>query len=98
MLNFKAISVSDLSPKLKAAIFTIVCGVLFASSGLAADALTYTKSYSVTGDYVVGGVGLRGATAINGFTSGTIIISGVPAGADIVAAFLYWGTEESAPK
>ena len=62
--------------------------------------------YFVTGDYVVGGVGLRGL-GVNGFATGTIsipdkvqpqqtgIVSSVPAGADIVAAYLYWDTVES---
>ena len=69
---------------------------LFAQLGRAADALNYTKNYFVTGDYVVGGVGLRGK-GVSGFATGTINISGVPAGADIVAAFLYWETDESTP-
>src|SRR6266571_3871800 len=63
-----------------------------------------SANYFVTGDYVVGGVGLRGlgSTATN-LATGTINIpdqtsvpsTGVPAGADIVAAFLYWQTVES---
>ncbi len=87
-------------------------GLLF---GLAQSARTQTstnplnlfKNYFVTGDYVVGGVGLRGL-GINGFATGTISIpdgvqshatgvasSSVPPGAEIVAAFLYWETVES---
>src|SRR4029077_6467640 len=63
--------------------------------------------YFVTGDYVVGGVGLRGL-GVNGLATGTISIPdkvqtqrtgvaspSVPAGADIVAAYLYWDTVES---
>ena len=65
-------------------------------AGQAADALSYTKNYFVTGDYVVAGVGLRG-TGVNGLATGTIMVSGVPAGADIVAAFLYWQTVETTP-
>src|SRR6266567_2887717 len=66
-----------------------------------------SANYFVTGDYVVGGVGLRGlgSTATN-LATGTINIpdqtsvpsTGVPAGADIVAAFLYWQTVESTNK
>ncbi len=64
--------------------------------------LTLFKNYFVTGDYVVGGVGLRGL-GVNGLATGTITIpdansvpsTGVPPGADIVAAFLYWETVES---
>ncbi len=53
----------------------------------APSATTLSPSFSVTlaGDYVAAGVGLRGNT------SGNIIISGVPSGASIVRAFLYWG-------
>jgi len=69
--------------------------------------LCLSNNYFVTGDYVVGGVGLRGM-GVNGLATGTISIpdtvqaratgvpsKGVPAGADIVAAFLYWQTVES---
>jgi len=85
----------------------IVLGLLFilalAQTGLAqtSSQLTLSNNYFVTGDYIVGGVGLRGL-GVNGFATGTINIpdtaqpnpSNVPAGADIVAAFLYWETVE----
>jgi len=66
------------------------------------DQLKLFKNYFVTGDYVVGGVGLRGL-GVNGVATGTINIpdttqpnsSRVPDGADIVAAFFYWETVES---
>ncbi|MFI5112170.1 MAG: hypothetical protein ACHP9S_05075 [Terriglobales bacterium] len=80
---------------------------LFAQSALATNPpspppLNFFNNYFVTGDYVVGGVGLRGS-GVNGFATGTISIpdansvpaTGVPAGADIVAAYLYWQTVES---
>src|SRR6266702_4824865 len=69
--------------------------------------LGLSNNYMVTGDYVVGGVGLSGLGDGSGFATGTITIpdtgayaSGmapqqVPAGADIVAAYLYWETVES---
>src|SRR6266704_1622894 len=65
--------------------------------------LTPSNNYFVTGDYVVGGVGLRGLGDATGFAKGTIAIpdplqpnaGAVPAGADIVAAYLYWETVES---
>ena len=72
-----------------------------------ADALRLFKNYFVTGDYVVGGTGMRGTgrpdpatQAIVGGTTqsyarGTIRVSGVPANADVVAAFLYWQSLES---
>ena len=75
----------------------------FAQPGLAqTNPLTLFKNYFVTGDYVVGGVGLRGLGDATGFATGTISIpdpnsvpaTGVPPGADIVAAFLYWETVE----
>ncbi len=70
--------------------------------GQATPPLKFGNNYFVTGDYIVGGVGLRGS-GINGWATGTIRIpdpnsvpnTGVPLGADIVAAFLYWETVES---
>ena len=53
------------------------------------DALTFFKNFFVTGDYVVGGVGLRGR-GVNGIATGSIELSGVPQKADVLAAFLYW--------
>jgi hypothetical protein len=56
------------------------------SSLAAASNLSFFKNYFVTGDYAVAGVGLRGVGI------GNITMSGVPAGADILAAYLYWET------
>jgi hypothetical protein len=83
----------------------------FAPNGFAQTSLPLglDNNYMVTGDYVVGGWTKTGSTTINGtlMSTGTLPIpdpaayaSGlplqqVPAGADIVAAFLYWGTVES---
>src|SRR5262249_12975860 len=65
------------------------------------------KNFFVTGDYVVGG--WVESSSSNGWANGTISIpdcrqytnmgqlcpaSVVPVGADIVAAYLYWGTVE----
>src|SRR5262249_58902634 len=58
-----------------------------------ADALSFFKNYFVTGDYAVGSIGLRGLGGLigtPGIARGAISISGVPAKAEIVAAFLYW--------
>src|SRR6266853_1922903 len=92
----------------KQALFISLLLVTFnVQSGQAAvgDALQFFKNYFVTGDYVVGGVGLRGqgvndpttaaiagtvGTNVTSFATGTIPMKGVPQGADIVAAFLYW--------
>src|SRR5215831_8306267 len=70
--------------------------------------LALDNNYMVTGDYVVGGWNKTNSTTINGtlMSTGTINIPDpgayatnvplqqVPAGADIVAAFLYWQTVE----
>lgn len=53
------------------------------------DPLSFFKNYFVTGDYAVGGVGLRGQ-GVDGLATGSIQLRGVPEGADIAAAFLYW--------
>jgi hypothetical protein len=74
----------------------------FAFARPASAQLALSNNYFVTGDYIVGGVGLRGL-GVNGIATGTINIpdqnsvpaTGVPAGADIVAAYLYWETVES---
>src|ERR1700751_2102483 len=79
----------------------------FVQPGLAQN-LTLSNNYFVTGDSAVGGVGLRGLGQFNPATgtslaSGTIRIPdpntvpafGVPQGADILAAYLYWETVES---
>ncbi len=58
--------------------------------------LTFATGYTVTGDYVVGGVDLSPAAAADGVVTGTVQVSGVPANADVVAAFLYWETIEPA--
>jgi len=69
--------------------------------------LSLDNNYMVTGDYVVGGWTKGPSIAINGMSNGTINIPDpiaygganleqkVPVGADIVAAFLYWGIVEN---
>ena len=54
------------------------------------DALPFSRNYLITGNYVVGGVDLAPASGGGGFLTGTINMSGVPANADILGAFLYW--------
>lgn len=64
--------------------------------------LNFSNNYFATGDYVVAGVGLRGL-GVNGvatkqFTmpdANSVPSTGVPQGAEIVAALLYWQTVES---
>ena len=54
--------------------------------------LAFAKSYTITGNYVVGQVDLLPGNAVNGFVTGTIPMSGVPKFADVLAAFLFWET------
>jgi sugar lactone lactonase YvrE len=70
----------------------------------AANPLTFENNYFVTGDYATGGVTLLGAVPANGMATGTITIpdlttcgcsQGVPDGADVIDAFLYWTTIEN---
>ena len=59
------------------------------------DALPYSKGYLITGNYVASGVDLTeqaNPVDANGFSTGTIHINGVPADADIVAAYMYFET------
>jgi len=58
-----------------------------------ASSLHYSTGFLVTGNYVVGSVDLTeglNPPDVNGLSTGTISMSGVPADADIVAAYLYW--------
>ena len=50
----------------------------------AANPLNYFKTFFVTGNYVISGMGLNTTGA------GSIEVSGVPEGKDVVAAFLYF--------
>jgi hypothetical protein len=79
---------------LPAGVFALVMALLVTQSGGqaqsgSADALPYSTGYLITGDYVAAGVDTTAATE-PGFATGTIHVSGVPANADILAAFLYW--------
>jgi len=80
----------------KAGAFLVLCTILLRATPVGhaqADALSFFKNYFVTGDYAVGSVGLRGLGGLSGtpgIARGAISISGVPAKAEIVAAFLYW--------
>ena len=53
--------------------------------------LKYFRNYFVTGDYAVGGTGML-ATGTAGVAKKPIKVDGVPAKADILAAYLYWET------
>src|SRR5215831_20557982 len=69
---------------------------LFAQLMRGGDALSFFNNWFVTGDYVAAGVGLRGQ-GVNGFATGTINVPTLPAGAEPVAAWLYWSTIEFTP-
>ena len=89
----------DLAIGLRRRLTAVACMVALALLGQTAFAQAppswnFFRNYFVTGDYVVGGVGLRGLGDGSGFAPGTITINNVPAGADVVAAFLYWQTIE----
>jgi len=64
------------------------------------DALPYADGFSVTGNFVVSSVDLTNSvnpSAVDPilgikFSTGTLVTSGVPANADILAAYLYWET------
>src|SRR5512145_1650599 len=79
--------------------FLLCLSGAFVMKGAAApnESLPFATSYTVTGDYVVGGVDLLPQLAVNGFVEGDIPIAGVPANADIVAAYLLWETIYSGP-
>ena len=53
------------------------------------DALKFFQNYFVTGDYAVGGIALRGK-GVNGIARAAIPFTGVPADADVLAAFVYF--------
>jgi predicted Zn-dependent protease with MMP-like domain len=70
----------------------------------APNPLSLENNYFVTGDYASAGVTLRGLGA-GGMATGIVTIpnytqsasQGVPDGADIIDAFLYWETVENTP-
>ena len=91
---------------LSAVLLALIClfmgGVAQTGFAQATPPLSFENNYFVTGDYVVAGVGLRGL-GVNGFATkqftmpdaNSVPSTGVPAGAEIVAAILYWETVES---
>ena len=91
-----------------ALVFLLVIASALTGFAQTAQQFNIFKNYFVTGDYVVGGWVETGSSG--GFATGTISIpdckqaqamgvvpcppSPIPIGADIVAAYLYWGTVE----
>ena len=89
------------SPRLRkitaAALFVVTLVLLRTQAGgqgTVADPLQYAGGFLVTGDYAVGSVDLTNSTnpSSGGFSTGTINIIGVPANADVLAAYLFWET------
>jgi hypothetical protein len=93
---------------MKRAFLTAVVAAVLMHSFLGAQApppqatgLTFFKNYFITGDYVVGGVNLRQGGSNGGLSTGVIDLTtltnaDIPDNADVVAAFLYWETVETA--
>jgi hypothetical protein len=87
---------SAASSRRRSAIFLALAFILLttkAGQGRApATPLSFFKNYFVTGDYRVYGVPIKGSPASGGFTTKdiTIPLGSVPAGAEPVAAYLYW--------
>ncbi len=63
-------------------------GILFPV--IKTDPLTFFTSFNLKGGYVAKGAGLRGTG------SGSITISAIPGGSNVVAAYLYWSTVDNA--
>src|SRR5688500_7777120 len=80
------------------AIVVVCCALLWPHAAWAQDdALPFSKSYTITGNYIAAGVDLDPKNSSNGFANGTIAMSGVPANADVLVAFLYWETISTLP-
>src|SRR5580765_6361635 len=89
--------------KRMAAAFLIALGLVVVVAQIGGHAqqtpisLPYANSYLTTGNYVSGAIDFPGGAGVNGFVTGTIPMSGIPANADgspadILAAWLYWET------
>jgi hypothetical protein len=74
-------------------VLPLIVLALLAPVAWCGDSLNFFNNWFVTGDYAVAGVGLRG-TGVNGWATGTVHMTGLPSGAQAIAAFLYWSTVE----
>jgi hypothetical protein len=74
----------------------LLCTLFPIHAARADGGLGYFKNYFVTGDYLAVGVGMQ-HTGVNGFANGTLTVAPgqIPAGAEVVAAYLYWQTISS---
>jgi hypothetical protein len=76
----------------RAGAVTLTAAALAPAAHAQAEALKPFKNFFVTGDYVATGVTL-GGTGIGGFATGELDVgTHIPAGAEVVAAYLYWTT------
>src|SRR5512143_2953789 len=86
-----------------AAVAALLVLSLFAQAAFAQQPLSLFKNYFVTGDYVVAGWANKqidpnrpgyAVGTVNLPDTNTVPSTGVPAGAQIVGAYLYWATVE----
>ena len=80
----------------RAGVLCTLLAILVSQSGIGATTaapLSFFKNYFVTGDYTVGGASLW-RKGVNGVATRRRADAGVPATADILAAFLYIQTAE----
>jgi hypothetical protein len=76
----------------RAGAVTLAAAALAPAAHAQAEALKPFKNFFVTGDYVATGVAL-GGTGAGGFATGQLNVGQqIPAGAEVVAAYLYWTT------
>lgn len=80
-----------------AALLALSLILFFPGSTQAQDALPWFHTYTVPGGYVVGGVDLVPVSFGNSLMTRKISMGGVPANAEVLAAFLYWETVWSGP-
>ena len=73
---------------------SLVAGALLVApdAARAQDALPWFHTYTVPGNYAVGSVEQASLSLQEGLRTRRIAMSGVPANAEVLAAFLYWET------
>ncbi|MBC7924596.1 MAG: hypothetical protein H7039_02970, partial [Bryobacteraceae bacterium] len=69
----------------------VIASASFGAINFNVTNLKYFKNYFLTGDYATGGVGMA-ATGSGGTAKANITVDGIPANAEILAAYLYWET------
>ncbi|HEY6506453.1 MAG TPA: hypothetical protein VIY56_00485, partial [Vicinamibacterales bacterium] len=75
------------------ALAIVGCACVFPTAARAADALPWFHTYTVPGNYAVGGVDLVSLSSEGGLRTRKIVMGNqLPPNAEIIAAFLYWET------